>query len=277
MKSILNTIAIIPARMGSSRFPGKPLAKICGVPMIEHVYRRCAMARDLQGVYIATCDEEIREAVAGFGGKAIMTSDKHERASDRVAEAMLQAEKILGKRADIVVMVQGDEPMVTPKMIDEAVGPLQKDKNILVSNLMALIRSQEEQDDPNTIKVVADHDHFALYFSREPIPHRGRSKEPVSMFKQVCIIPFARDFLLKFNRLSQTPLEIAESVDMLRVLEHGEKVQMVLTKFETYSVDTPEDLQRVEKYFQKDKLFLLYQQKSLSPASPRTKAGAGKR
>ncbi|MEK6714308.1 MAG: 3-deoxy-manno-octulosonate cytidylyltransferase [Nitrospirota bacterium] len=254
----LDIIEIIPARMGSSRFPGKPLAKIQGLSMVEHVYKRSAMSKKLKAVYVATCDKEIKEAVERFGGKVIMTSDKHERASDRVAEAMLEAERLLKKRVDIVVMVQGDEPMVFPEMIDESVKPLQKDANVLVSNLMAPIASAEDQDDPNTIKVVVDREGFALYFSRTPIPYRGRSNGPVPMFKQVCIIPFQRDFLLKFNNLAQTPLEIAESVDMLRVLEHGGKVRMVLTKFQTYSVDTPADLKRVEKHLKKDKLFPLY-------------------
>ena len=256
--NLMTTIAIIPARMGSSRFPGKPLAKICGLPMIEHVYYRTALCKNLAGVYVATCDEEIKKVVEAFGGEAIMTSDKHERASDRVAEAMLKAEKMLKKKVDIVVMVQGDEPMVFPEMIEESIAPL-KDSKILVSNLMAPIHSQEEQDDRNTIKVVVDQNHFALYFSREPIPHRIRSKDAVPMFKQVCIIPFQRDFLLKFNSLPQTPLEIAESVDMMRVLEHGQKVRMVPTAFETYSVDVPEDIKRVEEHLRNDKLFTLYQ------------------
>ncbi len=252
-------IAIIPARMGSSRFPGKPLAKIRGLSMVEHVYRRSTMSKNLKAVYVATCDNEIKEAVERFGGKVIMTSNSHERASDRVAEAMLKAERLLRKRVDIVVMVQGDEPMVFPEMIDESVKPLQKDASVFVSNLMAPIASTKEQDDPNTIKVIVDKKHFALYFSRSPIPYRGRSQGTVFMFKQVCIIPFKRDFLLKFNSLGQTPLEIAESVDMLRVLEHGGRVQMVLTKFQTYSVDTPDDLKKVERHFRKDRLFPRYQ------------------
>lgn len=276
-KDEMNIIAVIPARMGSSRFPGKPLAKISGLSMVEHVYQRTAMFKKLSGVYVATCDQEIKEAVEVFGGKAIMTSDKHERASDRVAEAMLKAEEILKKRVDIVVMVQGDEPMVFPEMIEESIEPLQKDSRILVANLMAPIRSTQEQDDSNTIKVVVDEKHYALYFSREPIPHRNRSYKDIPVFKQVCIIPFARDFILKFQRLPQTPLEIAESVDMLRVLEHGERVRMVLTKFETYSVDTPDDLKRAEKHLQDDKLFALYRQRSMSPVSPQTKAEASKR
>jgi len=240
----MNIVGIIPARMGSSRFPGKPLAKICNVSMIEHVYRRCALSGTLSDVYVATCDDEIVDAVEAFGGKAIMTRDTHERASDRVAEAMLKVEEEKGKKVDILVMIQGDEPMVTPEMIDESVKPLLDDANIKVSNLLAPIKTTQEQDDPNEIKVVVDQNNFALYFSRAPIPSRMHSGGNIPMSKQVCIIPFQRDYLLEFNSLDQTPLEIAESVDMMRVLEYGEKVKMVPTNAETFSVDTEEDLKK---------------------------------
>ena len=254
----MHIIGIIPARMGSSRFPGKPLAKICGLSMIEHVYRRCEMADILSDVYVATCDEEIVEATKAFGGKAVMTKDTHERASDRVAEAMLKIEAEQNKKVDILVMIQGDEPMVTPAMIRESVAPLLEDGSIKVSNLLAPIHSREEQDDPNEIKVVVDSQNNALYFSRTAIPSRFRSKAEVPMFKQVCIIPFRRDYLLEFNRLKQTPLEIAESVDMLRVLENGEKVRMVPTQSATYSVDTEADLQKVAKIMESDALYQQY-------------------
>lgn len=254
----MNIIGIIPARMGSSRFPGKPLAKICGMSMIEHVYRRCVLSGVLSDVYVATCDNEIMEAVEAFGGKAIMTKDTHERASDRVAEAMLKVEEEKGERVDILVMIQGDEPMVTPEMVDEAVKPLLDDKSIKVSNLLAPIKTEKEQDDPNEIKVVVDQNNFALYFSRMPIPSRTRSDSSIPMNKQVCVIPFQRDYLLEFNGLDQTPLEIAESVDMMRVLEYGGKVKMVPTNFETFSVDTEEDLKRVESLMETDKLYLQY-------------------
>ncbi len=254
----MNIIGVIPARMGSSRFPGKPLAKICGQPMIEHVFKRSAMARALTDVYIATCDEEISEAAKNFGAKVIMTKSSHERASDRVAEAMLKIEEDLHRRVDVLVMIQGDEPMVTPQMIDEAIHPLTVDAHIEVANLMAPIRTRVEQDSRNTIKVVCDKNGFALYFSREPIPTRVKTKGELLMHKQVCVIPFRRDFLLTFNNLEPTPLEIAESVDMMRVLEHGYKVKMILTEHETYSVDMEEDLNKVEKYMLRDKLFIKY-------------------
>jgi len=238
----MNIIAIIPARMSSSRFPGKPLAKINGVPMIGHVYERTKKCRQLSDVYVATCDQEIKEYIESIGGKAVMTADTHERASERASEAMTKIEAATGKRVDIVVMVQGDEPMVVPQMITEAIRPLQEDKNIQVVNLMAPLKGAEEQEDPNEVKVVVDNNNDAIYFSREAIPSKKKFKGEVPVNKQVCIIPFRRDFLIKFNQLKPTPLEIIESVDMLRVIEHGFKVRMVPSNFDTYSVDTQEDL-----------------------------------
>lgn len=254
----MKVIGVIPARMGSSRFPGKPLAKILGIPMIGHIYYRCKMAAALNDVYLATCDEEIRQYAASIGAKAIMTSDKHERASDRVAEAMTKAEKSTNQKVDIVVMIQGDEPMVMPEMINLAVQSMLKDKNTLVANLVAPIKTQKEFQDPNSIKVVIDNNGDALYFSREPIPSGKKWAGEIPMFKQVCIIPFRRDFLLKFNNLKPTRLEKVESIDMLRVLEYGYKVKMVLTDYETYSVDTPEDLRFVEEQMKNDPLMGKY-------------------
>ena len=254
----MKIIGIIPARMASSRFPGKPLAKICGIPMLGHVYFRSEMAEVLNDVYVATCDEEIKEYVESIGGKAIMTSDKHERASDRTAEAMLKIEKETRQKIDIVVMIQGDEPMLVPEMIELVVEPMLKDESILVVNLMAPLKNVEEHEDPNEVKVVVDKDNFALYFSREPIPSRKKGAKEIPMLKQVCIIPFQRDFLLKFNQLEPTPLEKIESVDMLRILEHGYKVKMVMSLYNTYSVDTLEDLRKVEQLMDNDKLLPTY-------------------
>jgi 3-deoxy-manno-octulosonate cytidylyltransferase (CMP-KDO synthetase) len=253
-----NTIAIIPARMGSSRFPGKPMAEIHGIPMIGHVYFRTKMCPLLYETYVATCDQEISDYIISIGGKAVMTADTHERCSDRTAEAMLKIESEIGRKVDIVVMVQGDEPMVTPEMIEYSIVPMLKDSSIQVVNLMARIKSVEEFEDPNEVKVVTDLQSNALYFSREPIPSRKKDKKDVPMMKQVCIIPFKREFLLKFNALNSTPLEIIESVDMMRVIEHGYKVKMVFSDTETYSVDTSEDLAKVEKLIKKDSLIRRY-------------------
>ena len=258
MDSKLNIVGIIPARMESSRFPGKPLAKIQGIPMVGHVYFRSKMSKLLDEVYVATCDQEIADYVKSIGGKAIMTADTHERASDRTAEALTKIEKATGTRVDIVVMIQGDEPMLRPQMIDEAVRPMLDDESILVVNLMAPLKTAEEHDDVNEVKVVVDQQSFALYFSREPIPSRWKQGEDVPKRKQVCIIPFRRDFLLTYIRLEPTPLEVAESVDMMRVLEHGYKVKMVPTQFDVYSVDTEQDRQKVEKLMKEDDLIPRY-------------------
>jgi len=244
---MLRMVCIIPARMGSTRFPGKPLAPICGRPMIEHVYRRCRMNPSLDAVYVATCDREIAEATEAFGGAAIMTSSSHQRASDRVAEA---AERM---NADVIIMVQGDEPMIHPTMIDTAVQPLRDNPSVVCTNLAAPIRSLEEMNDLNTIKIVTARDGSALYFSRQPIPS-GSSEG----LKQVCVIPFRRDFLLQYARLEPTPLEIAESVDMLRILEHGFPVRIVPTTYVTHAVDTPADLKVVERLLAADSLMPQY-------------------
>ncbi len=250
----MRRIAVIPARMGSSRFPGKPLASILGRTMIEHVYRRTAMCQTLHEVYVATCDQEIADVVTGFGGKAIMTSPRHTRASDRVAEAMESLE------GDIVVMVQGDEPMTHPQMIESALGPFaDSDTDIDCVNLVGAITTEAEFENPNTIKVVMDSNHFAVYMSREPIPTRHQMTfTQIPTFKQVCIIPFTRKGLSTFTHLAPTPLEQAESIDMLRFIEHGYKVKLVETAYATHAVDTPDDLKHVTRLMQTDPLIQEY-------------------
>ena len=254
----MNIIGIIPARLASSRLPRKPMADILGMPMIGHVYKRCKLSGILKDVYVATCDQEIADYVHSISGKAIMTLNTHERASDRTAEALEKIEKDTGIKIDIVVMIQGDEPMVTPDMIDAAIAPLLQDKDIHITNLMALMKTQEEHEDPAEVKVVVDNSNFALYFSREPIPSRKKGATEIPMLKQVCIIPFRRDFLLEYNAMPQTPLEIIESVDMNRLIENGIKIKMVLRDEETYSVDTPTDLANVNSKMQSDPYLKLY-------------------
>jgi len=254
----MNIIGIIPARLASSRLPRKPMADILGMPMIGHVYKRCKLSRILKEVYVATCDQEIADYVHSIGGKAIMTLNTHERASDRTAEALEKIEKDTGIKMDIVVMIQGDEPMVTPDMIDAAIAPILQDKDIHITNLMAFMKTQEEHEDPSEVKVVVDKNNLAMYFSREPIPSRKKGATEIPMLKQVCIIPFRRDFLLEYNAMPQTPLEIIESVDMNRLLENGIKIKMVLRDEETYSVDTPADLANVNSKMQSDTYLKLY-------------------
>jgi len=259
----MNIISIIPARMGSSRFPGKPLAGINGIPMIGHVYYRTRMCTDLSETYVATCDAEIYDYITSIGGKAVMTADTHERCTDRTAEAMLKIEQETGQKIDIVVMVQGDEPMVQPQMISDSVKPMIEDSSVNLVNLMSRLKTRKEHDDPNEVKVVVDRDNYALYFSREPIPSWKKGATDVPMYKQVCIIPFKRDFLITFNELIPTPLEIVESVDMLRVLEHGYRLKMAHSNFESYSVDTKQDLEVVQKLMLNDPMVAEYKSKQV--------------
>lgn len=246
-------VAAIPARMSSSRFPGKPLTPILGLPMIEHVRRRVERCDTLQAVYVATCDREIADTVEGFGGRVVMTSPRHERASDRVAELASVID------ADIYVMVQGDEPLIVPEMIDLALEPLLRDAAVVCSNLATLVETEAEFLDRNTVKVVMAMNGDALYFSREAVPTRWRVPfEQLHAYKQVCVIPFRRDFLLTYAKLSPTPLEVAESVDMMRALEHGYPIRLVISPFASQSVDHPDDLVRVEALLRRDPLFAQY-------------------
>ena len=260
METKLNIIGVIPARMESSRFPGKPLAPILGVPMLGHVYHRSKKSKLLREVYITTPSKEIAEYADTIGAKWVMDKKESYRGcSNATADAMLEIENKFNEKVDIVVMIQGDEPMIVPEMIDLAIKPLLEDSSIKVVNLMAPIRSIEEHNDPNCPKVVVDKNNFALYFSREPIPSRKKWKGgDFAMYKQVCIISFTREYLLTFSRLEPTPLEEVESIDMNRVLEYGHKVKMVYEEFVTYSVDTPEDLRKVEKYMSDDLLVKSY-------------------
>jgi 3-deoxy-manno-octulosonate cytidylyltransferase (CMP-KDO synthetase) len=250
MHTNMNIIAIIPARMGSSRFPGKPLAKILEKPMIGHVYDRVKQCNALSKTVVATCDKEIKDYIESIGGYAVMTSKDHERASDRCAEALGYIENEDGIQYDIMVMVQGDEPMTHPEMIIEAITPMLNNPDILVTNLVSDIKTTEEFEDRNCVKVVCDKQNNAIIFSREPIPTRSNISS-IPMKKQVCIIPFTRKFLLEYTKMQPTPIEIIESVDMMRVLEHGLKVKMVPTKYQTHAVDTKDDLYKVEKMMNK--------------------------
>jgi 3-deoxy-manno-octulosonate cytidylyltransferase (CMP-KDO synthetase) len=251
-------VAIVPARMASTRFPGKPMAFIRGVPMIGHCYFRTAMAKTVDETWVATCDRVIFDYVRSVGGKAVMTKDSHARCSDRTAEAMLKIEADTGRRIDIAAMMQGDEPMIMPEMVDDAVRLLLDRPEAPIACLMGEIEDDAELEDPNCVKVVTDLKGRALYFSREPIPTRQKGARNAPRRRQVPIIPFRRDYLLRFNALAPTPLEIAESVDLLRCVEHGDPVLMALTKTRTVSVDTPADLARAEEAMKADPLFARY-------------------
>ena len=241
--------------MGSSRFPGKPLCKIKGKTMIEHCYKRCELSNYASDLFVATCDEEIKEEVESFGGKAFMTDKDIQRPGLRVAEA---AKKLALKEDDIVVVVQGDEPLVHPDMIDLAVKPLLDNDDIFVSNLVSEL-SEKEWRDPGEIKVVCDLSMNAMYMSRSPIPSIDHQEEKTFWWKQVCIMPFRWHFMRHFNdELLPTPLEKQESIEMIRALQHGYKVRMVPSPYISKSVDTEEDRLEVERIIEEDKIFKKY-------------------
>ena len=239
-------VAIIPARMGSQRFPGKPLEKIIGMPVVGHVMHRAKMIKNIDIVYVATCDREIFEYIESIGGLAVMTSEFHETATDRAAEALEIIQSTHDTDFEVVALIQGDEPMFDPNDIQHAIKTLAANESYSIVNLMNRSESHEEFVDYNNVKVVVDHDDNAMYFSREPIPTSARG-EKIVMNKQICVIPFRRDYLFEYSALTPTPLEISESIDMLRILEHGGRIRMVPTDYKTYAVDSREDLKRVEK------------------------------
>ena len=241
--------------MGSSRFPGKPLANICGMPMIEHIYKRCLLAEDIDEIFIATCDDIIKDTVSEFGGAVIMTDPNIPRPGLRVAEA---AKTLNLDDDDIVVVVQGDEPLVHPDMIKLSLRPLIEGNDIFVSNLVSIIDRKEEWRDPNNVKVVTDLDMNAIYMSRSPIPSVNHEETRGIRYLQVAIMPFRWHFFKTFNNLTPTTLEKAESIEMLRAIEHGYKVRMVLSDYKTISVDTRKDLLAAERLMKKDQIYFKY-------------------
>ncbi len=257
----MKKIGIIPARMASSRFPGKPMKKILGIPMIEHCYIRAKMCLDLDEIYVATCDQEIYQYINSIGGKAVMTSDIHERATERAGEALLKIEKKENINYDIVIMIQGDEPLVHPQMLSKMIIPLINDNNIDVTNLMVRLYEPEEISSADIVKVVVNQNNEALYMSREAIPSNRTYKSKVNYFRQLGLIAFKREAIINFISLDPSRLEIIESVDMNRFLENNVTINMIETNLSVDGVDTPQDLIRVEKKMKNDELYELYESK----------------
>ena len=253
----MNIIGIIPARMGSTRLPGKPMEKIHGMPMIGHCYHRTAIALGVNATYVATCDVEIAEYIYSIGGHAIMTSNTHTRATTRTAEALEKIEQETGKKVDNVVMVQGDEPLILPETIKKVV-PEFEDESISIVNIMSRLPTEEAFKDVNNVKVVVANNNDALYFSRESIPSPWKGWEDIPRYMQTGIIAFRRDVLIAFNAMEETQLEQIESIDMNRVLETGGKIRMVLTESTTIGVDVLEELNEVEKILVGDKVMETY-------------------
>jgi 3-deoxy-manno-octulosonate cytidylyltransferase (CMP-KDO synthetase) len=238
------TVALIPARFESTRLPGKPLADICGRTMIERVYRRAASAKSVGLVMVATDDERVRSAVERFGGLVKMTDAAHASGTDRLAEVAQDLE------CDLVVNVQGDEPLIEPAMIDEAVAPFAADATLMMATLRRRIDDPADLANPNVTKVVTDRDGYALYFSRAPVPYvrdAPSAGSPPAAYKHIGLYVYRREFLLAFARLAPTPLERAERLEQLRAIEHGFRIKVVETAFDSIGVDTPEDLERVRR------------------------------
>jgi len=244
-------IAIIPARYGSTRFPGKALALIEGRPMIQWVYERAQKSRLVTRVIVATDDERISQAVGSFGGEAVMTSASHPTGTDRIAEVASKLD------CDLIVNVQGDEPLIAPEMIDEAAAPLAADPSIPMGTVCRKIEDRAEAFDPNVVKVVFDQQGFALYFSRAPIPwarDAWAGKDSLKdlqlsgpLYKHIGLYVYRRDFLLSYAKMAQTPLEDSEKLEQLRALETGHRIKTVVTGHESFGVDIPGDLGKILK------------------------------
>ncbi|MFZ4858340.1 MAG: 3-deoxy-manno-octulosonate cytidylyltransferase [Desulfuromonadaceae bacterium] len=248
--------AVIPARYASVRFPGKALAEINGRPMIQHVYERATQAKLVTRVIVATDDPRIADAITAFGGEAIMTSTTHETGTDRLAEV---AAGLLD--SDIIVNVQGDEPLIDPAMIDQALQPFLEEPDLLMGTVKTRIKCLHDFLSPNVVKVVTNNCGDALYFSRSPLPFfRDKWKDlkddsfccgKLLCYKHVGMYVYRRDFLLKFAAMPATFLEISEKLEQLRALENGIKIRVVETEFESIGVDTPDDLVKAQELYRK--------------------------
>jgi len=243
----MKIFAFIPARYQSTRFQGKPLALIAGKPMIQHVYERALLCPELFEVYVATDHERISDCVHGFGGKVMMTKKAHHSGTDRISEAAI---KIGLKKQDIIVNIQGDQPLFDPSVITLLIKPLVEDESIPMSTLSWKITDDNQVRNPNHVKVVTDNQGFALYFSRSPIPCFRDAGPGKKYYKHLGFYGYRMEFLTRFTSLSQGELESAEKLEQLRALEHGFKIKVMETPFNSVEVDVPEDIKTVETIIQ---------------------------
>jgi len=239
----MNIIAFIPSRYDSTRFPGKPLAPLAGEPMIRHVCRSAASCPDISEVYVTTDDERIFQCVDNFGGKAIMTAKEHPSGTDRIAEAV---QKLDLSEDDLIVNIQGDQPVFKPDIISEMIAPLIKDADIPMATLKHRITGRDEIENSNIVKVITDNNGFALYFSRYPIPFYRDPESSVGHYKHLGLYAYRKGFLAEFARLPIGKLEAAEKLEQLRALENGFKIKVVETASDSIEVDTPADIKKVE-------------------------------
>ena len=238
----MRTLCVIPARYASTRLPGKPLADICGKPMICRVLERASRAQKPEKVIVATDDERIYDVVRAEGGEAILTRADHPTGTDRLAEVAEAYPEV-----DLIVNVQGDEPLIKPSVIDDLIAPFEMDENLPMATVMVRMDDAAEQLNPNNVKVIVDKLGYALYFSRSLVPYPRAAAGPV--YKHIGIYAYRRDFLLRYARLEPTPLERAESLEQLRALENGYGIRVLETDCRFVGVDTPEDLALVNKIY----------------------------
>ena len=242
---MLKICVIIPARMAASRFPGKPLAMIAGLPMIEHIRRRSLLAPSVANVVVATCDQEIKDVVESYGGIAVMTSDRHERCTERVAEAAKNFD------ADVIINVQGDEPLMFPESITQAATPFFENNSARCVSLLSPLESSQDFSNPNIVKAVCRFNREVLYLSRSAVPYFQKKGVPF-VYRETGIRAMSAHFLQVYANLAETELERVESVDMLRVLEHGFSIVGVPTEYATMGVDHYEDVAVVERILETD-------------------------
>ena len=239
MKVANRIIGVIPARYASTRLPGKPLLLVKGKPMIQRVWEQASKSKYIDLVLVATDDVRISRTVFRFGGEFVMTSLKHKSGTDRIYEAVKDID------CDVVINIQGDEPFINPSDIDAVVKQLLVNKTVGVSTLCHEIKNKNEIDDPNVVKVITDKNGFAIYFSRLPIPYKRKKSEKVKYYKHIGLYAFRKDFLARYVKMKQSPLEKAEKLEQLRIIENGEKIKVAKTKHDSISIDTKEDLKRV--------------------------------
>ncbi len=254
----MKIICIIPARMASSRFPGKPLAKIHGIPMIGHCYKRTNMSELLTECYVATPDNEIFDYIESIGGKAVMTSHSHEMCNDRVAEAVNIIESEKKASFDIVVNVQGDLPMIFPEMVDELIKPIINDEDVRTTTMVDEVKTLDDFLDPNRVKVVLDLNSNVMLVTREPIPSRHKYKDDYIKYKHVAIRAYDRSLFSLIEKLPMSPMEKIEGIDDLRLIENGIKIRVVFTEQITETVDTQDDLNKVIDMMKNDELMNRY-------------------
>lgn len=242
-------LGIIPARYSSTRLEAKPLKKIHGHTMIEWVYKR-AKKSELHDLVVATDDKRIYDEVISFGGKAIMTSETHPNGTSRIAEVCEKMDDY-----DVIINIQGDEPLIEADMINSLINTFKENKDLVMATLKHKLNSKEEIENPNSVKVVCDKNNYAIYFSRSVIPY-PRKNENISYYKHIGIYAYKRDFVIEYSKMLSSPLEEAESLEQLRVLENGYKIKVLETSHSLIGVDTEQNLQDVIAYIEKNKITL---------------------